>query len=256
MRKSLAGQPGSINVLFSVLKGEFDPSCTRISKIKKENSMRKLVLLLLAFVLTACGAAPATATQAPAEVVAQPTQTAMVVVETVVVTVVPTDMPTEVPSATPLPPPTEVPPTAVPPTQAVSAPAETTSGGPITVDDALGAGWFVNMTRSKNELALRCQLNKEITFYVKATDPNITMVDFFYRIVDKSTGTAFEWQSGGRMIPDGSGGFTLTFSGDQVNANYRKPSAWLDYQFAGSNNTGVVGRSEKIEKQINYSFDC
>jgi hypothetical protein len=222
--------------------------------------MRKLVIVLLVFVLAACGVPPATATEAPTEI--QPTQTPVVLVETVVVTVVPTNLPTEVPSATPVPLPTEVPPTAVPPTavpadtQAVVAPTEVVSGGPITVDDALGAGWFVSMTRSKNDLALRCQLHKEITFYVKTTDPNIKAVDFFYRIVDKSTGAAFDWQNAGKMIPDGSGGFTLTFSGDKVSANYRKPSAWLDYQFAGSNNTGVIGRSEKIEKQINYMFDC
>jgi hypothetical protein len=187
-------------------------------------------------------------------VVAQPTQTALVIVETVVVEISSTPMPTELPAATAVPP-TAVPPTAVPPTQA-AAPTEAPAGGPITVDDVLGAGWFVGMTRSDNDLALRCQLHRDITFYVKATDPNITAVDFFYRIVDKSTGTAFDWQPAGRMIPDGSGGFTLTFAGDQVHANYRRASAWLDYQFAGSNNTGVVGRSEKIEKQINYMFDC
>lgn len=217
--------------------------------------MRKLVILLLAVAITACGAPPATPTEVPTDVVVQPTQTALVVVETVVVTVVSTNLPTEVASATPPPAPTDVPPTAVPPTQAVAAPAEA-AGGPIPVDDVLGAGWFVGMTRSRNELALRCQLYRDVTFYVKATDPNITAVDFFYRIVDKTTGTAFEWQSAGRMIPDGNGGFTLTFGGDRVSANYRKPSAWLDYQFAGSNSTGVVGRSEKIEKQINYMFDC
>lgn len=218
--------------------------------------MRKLILLLLAFAITACGAPPVTATDAPTEVVAQPTQTALVLVETVVVTVVPTNVPTDVPSATSLPAPTQVPPTAVPPTQAVAAPTEAPAGGPIPVDNALGAGWFVDMTRSGDNLALRCQLYRSVTFSVKPTDPNITAVDFFYRIVDKSTGAAFEWQNAGRMISDGSGGFTLTFSGDQVSANYRKPSAWLDFQFAGSNNTGVVGRSEKIERQINYMFDC
>lgn len=218
--------------------------------------MRKLIILLLAFVITACGVAPATPTMVPTEVVVQPTQTAMVVVETVVVTVVPTNVPAEVPSATPVPPPTQVPPTAVPPTEAVAAPTEAPAGGPIPIDDVLGAGWFVNMTRSTSELALRCRLYPDITFHVQATDPNITAVDFFYRIVDKTTGAAFEWQNAGRMIPDGSGGFTLTFSGEDVHANYRKPSAWLDFQFAGSNNTGVMGRSEKIEKQINYMFDC
>ena len=225
--------------------------------------MRKLVILLLVFVFAACGAPPAPATEAvPTEVL--PTQTAMVVVETVVVTVVPTDLPTEVPSATAVPtevpptavPPTAVPPTAVPATQAVAAPTQAAAGGPVSVDNTLGAGWFVDMTRSRNDLSLRCQLNKEITFYVKATSDDIKTVDFFYRIVDRTTGAAFDWQNAGHMIPDGSGGFTLTFSGDKVNANFRKPNAWLDYQFAGSNNTGVVGRSEKIEKQITYTFDC
>ena len=220
--------------------------------------MKKIIILLLAFALTACGAAPVTATEAPTEAVVQPTQTAMVVVETVVVTVVPTNVPTEVPSATPLPPPTDVPPTAVPPTQAaVAAPTDAaTTGGPITADDALGAGWFVNLTRSRNDFSLRCQLNKEITFTVKATDPNIRQVDFFYRIEDRATGAVFDWQNAGRMISDGNGNFTIVFSGDKVNANFRKPNAWFDYQFAGSNSTGVIGRSEKIEQQVTYTFDC
>lgn len=219
--------------------------------------MRKLVLLLLAFAITACGAPPATATEAPTEVVVQPTQTPVVIVETVVVEISSTPLPTDVPSATPLPP-TEVPPTAVPPTQAVAAaaPTEAPAGGPITIDDALGAGWFVTMTRSRNDLALRCQLSREITFTAKATDPNITQVDFFYRIQDRSTGAIFEWQNIGRMIPQGDGTFSLVFAGDDVHANFRKPNAWLDYQFVGSNSTGVIGRSEKIERQITYTFDC
>jgi hypothetical protein len=223
--------------------------------MEKETLMRKLMILLLAIAITACGAPPATPTEAPTEVVVQPTQTALVVVETVVVEISSTPLPTDLPTATPLPP-TPIPPTAVPPTQAVAAPTEAPAGGPISVDNTLGAGWFVDMTRSGNELALRCRLYSELTFYVKTTDPNITMVDFFYRVVDKTTGTAFDWQSGGRLIPDGTGGFSITFSGESVHANYRRPSAWLDYQFAGSNNTGVIGRSEKIEKQINYMFDC
>ena len=219
--------------------------------------MRKLVLLMLALVLAACGAPPAAATVVPTEVVAQPTQTAMVVVETVFVTVVPTDMPTEVPSATPQPAPTEVLPTAVPPTQAVAAPTEAVaSGGPITVDDALGAGWFANITRSRNDFSLRCQLNKEITFTVKALDPNITQVDFFYRIQDRDTGAVFDWQNAGRMIAGADDTYTLVFSGEKVSANFRKPNAFLDYQFAGSNSSGVVGRSEKIERQVTYTFDC
>ena len=178
------------------------------------------------------------------------------------VTVISTQAPPELPSATPLPPLT---PTAVPPTQAVTeatqppAPpvaAEDTSGGPITVDNAFGAGWFVDLTRTRNDFALRCQPSKEITFSVKPTDPNITQVDFYYRIQDRATGAVFDWQNAGRMITDANGNFTINFSGDDVNANFRKPNAWFDYQFIGSSSSGVLGRSEKIEQQVTYTFDC
>ena len=221
------------------------------------------LMIFLALILVAC-AAPAPTADQPAP---QPTQTAMVVVETVVekvvetvvVTVVPTQAPTEIPSATPPPLPTEVPPTqaVVEPTQqpAQAAPADAASGL-IPVDDTLGAGWFTNLTRTRNDFALRCQISNEITFSVKPVDPNITQVDFYYRIGDRSTGAVFDWQNAGRMIRDANGNFTLVFSGDDVHPNFRKPTAWLDYQFIGSSGSGVIGRSEKIEQQVTYTLDC
>ncbi len=227
--------------------------------------MRKLILVLLAFVLVACGAAP-TPTEAPTQAPVQPTQTAAVVIQTVVVSVVPTNLPTEVPSATPVPPtptavpPTQVPPTAVPATQAAAptqAPAQAASGGATTIDNTLGAGWFNNMTVSANTLSLRCQLYKTITFSVTPADKTITQVQFYYRIEDKATGAVFDWQNYGRMMPDTNGNFTLTFSGDNVSADFRKPNAWFDFQFVGLSKTGgVVGRSEKIVQKVNYTFDC
>jgi hypothetical protein len=78
----------------------------------------------------------------------------------------------------------------------------------------------------------------------------------WYRIEDRETGAVLDWQNAGRMIPDNTGGFTVVFSGEKVNANFRKPNAWFDYQFVGYNATGVVGRSEKIERQVSYTFDC
>jgi hypothetical protein len=234
--------------------------------------MKRIVIIFLAltFVLTACAApAPTGTTEQPTAVPPQPTQTAIVVVETVVekvvetvvVTVVPTQAPTEVPSATPLPPPTEVPPTQAiveatqPPAQA-AAPVDT-SNGLIPVDDVLGAGWFVGMTRTRNDFALRCQLSKEIAFSVKPADPNITQVQFYYRIQDRATGAVFDWQNAGKLIQDANGNFNIVFTGDNVNANFRKPNAWFDYQFVGLSKTGgVVGRSEKIVQQVSYTFDC
>jgi hypothetical protein len=149
-------------------------------------------------------------------------------------------------------------PTQAAPTNPPAVAAATDAGGGlITVDDVLGAGWFVNMTRNKSALSLRCQLNKEITFSVKPVDPNITDVQFYYRIQDRNTGTFFDWQNAGRMISDANGNFTLVFSGEDVNADSRRANAWLDYQFVGLSRTGgVVGRSDKIEQQITYTIEC
>ena len=124
------------------------------------------------------------------------------------------------------------------------------------MDNAFGAGWFVDMTRTRNDFALRCQLSKEITFRVKPSDPNITQMDFYYRIQDRATSAVFDWQNAGRMIAEADGNFSIVFSGEDVNVNFRKPNAWFDYQFIGSSQSGVVGRSEKIVQQVTYTFDC
>ncbi|HSL43014.1 MAG TPA: hypothetical protein VK897_06260 [Anaerolineales bacterium] len=225
--------------------------------------MKRIFVVFIALALAACAAPPAPAQQ-PTAAPPEPTQTPVIivetVVETVVVTVIPTDVPTLVPTASPLPPPTEVPASPVPaeatqPPAAVANVAESTDGS-VSVDDSFGASWFTNLTRTRNDFSLRCQLNKVITFSVKPTDPNITQVDFYYRIEDRATGAVFDWQNAGRMIRDANGGFTLAFSGEQVHANFRKPNAWFDYQFIGSNGSGVVGRSEKIQQQVSYTFDC
>jgi len=237
--------------------------------------MKRIVIIFLAlsFILAACAAPAPTSTGEPPTAPPEPTQTAVVivqtvvekVVETVMVTVVPTQAPTEVPSITPLPP-TEVPSTEVPPTQAVqeatqppiqaAAPADTT-GGLIPVDDVLGAGWFVGMTRNRNDFALRCQLSRQITLSVRPADPNIAQVQLYYRIEDRATGAIFDWQNAGRLVPDGNGNFNIVFAGESVNANFRKPNAWFDYQFVGLSKTGgVVGRSDKIVQQVSYTFDC
>jgi hypothetical protein len=231
--------------------------------------MKKIAILLLAVILAACSSAPTAApTEPPAPTVIEPSQTPVVIVQTVVVEA--TQPPTLVPS------PTAEPSTAVPasptavvvtvvveatqPAPAAQAPTTApvdTSGGVITVDQNLGAGWFTNMTFTKDILSLRCQLNKEITFSVKPLDANIADVNFYYRIVDRSTGAAFDWQNAGRMPSDANGNFVLAFSGDDVNANFRKSNAWLDFQFVGlSRSGGVVGRSEKIEQKVTYTLDC
>lgn len=228
--------------------------------------MRKLLVLFLVVTLAAC-AAPPTPTQAPTEGVIQPTQTAAVIVQTVIVTVVPTNLPTEtptqVPTATPLPP-TEVPPTQPPATEqsastATSAPAQAAASdsGSVTLDNALGGGWFKDMTLTARVLSLRCEASKQITFSVTPSDPSITQADFYYRIEDRATGAVFDWQGPRRMSADANGNFTLIFSGEDVNPNFRKPNSWLDFQVIGlSKSGGRVGSTEKIVQQVSYTFDC
>lgn len=212
--------------------------------------MRKLLFILIGLALTACGApAPAEPTPGPAE----PSPTPVVLLQTVVVTVIPTDVATEAPPPTAIPAPTKVPPTLAP----EPAAAADAGGGLITLDEVQGAGWFAGMTRTADAFSLRCQLSKDITFSVKPLDPNIASVDFYYRIEDRNTGAVFDWLNAGRMLPDADGNFFVVFSGENVHPNFRKPNAWFDYQFIGvSRSGGVVGRSEKITRQVTYSLDC
>ena len=222
--------------------------------------MKPILVVFLALILAACGVAPAPTVEQPTSPPPQPTQTPFVLVETVVVTVIPTNAPTDIPaSPTLVPQPTEVPATQPPaePTQpATATPAEGTSSELVTVDDSFGAGWFTNLTRTRNDLSLRCPQNNEITFSVKPANPDITQVDFYYRIEDRATGAIFDWQNAGRMIWEANGSFSLVFSGEKVHVNFRKPNAWFDYQFIGSGGSGLVGRSEQIEQQVSYTFDC
>jgi hypothetical protein len=229
--------------------------------------MRILFVLLLVLSLAACAAPPVTPTQVSTQEIIQPTQTAAVVVQTVIVTVVPTNAPTETPTQVPTA--TALPPTEVPPTQpaateqpastATSAPVQAadTGSGVVTLDNALGDGWFKDMTLTAKALSLRCQPSKQMTFTVTPADPSITRADFYYRIEDRATGAVFDWQGPRRMSADANGNITLVFSGEDVNPNFRKPNAWLDFQFVGLNKSGGhVGNSEKIVQQVSYTFDC
>ncbi len=232
--------------------------------------MKKLLFLSLVLVLAACAAPPVSPTLPPTEEVIQPTQTAAVIVQTVVVTVIPTNLPTETPTqvptatATPLLPPTEVPATQPPATEqsaptAISASAQSanTGSGAVTLDNALGGGWFKDITLTSKVLSLRCQVAKQITFALTPSDPSITQADFYYRTEDRATGAVFDWQGPRRMMRDASGNFTLVLTGEDVSPNFRKPNAWLDFQMIGlSKSGGRVGSTEKVVQQVSYMFDC
>jgi len=221
--------------------------------------MKKIVILLLAVILAACSAPVAPTEQLVAPVV-EPSATPVVIVQTVVVEA--TQAPTEVP------PPTAVPPTAeqvvvvqtvvVQPTQApVEAPAQPAAAdAPIALDNALGKGVFTNMTMSSNTLTLRC-FPRDITFNI--TTPNIDIKDvvFYYRTVDFKRLYPKEWKAFGKMVANGNGNFTLTFSGEDVNPEWRLDGSWFEFQFVGLAKSGnVVDSSQKMQELVKYTFDC
>ena len=213
--------------------------------------MKKLTILLLAFVLAACGGAPAAAPVEPAAPA-----------EPVVVTVVvePTAAPVEdTEPEEPVVVTVVVEPTAAPaePAAPTAAPAESsTDDGVVALNNALGKGVFVNMTMSSENFTLRC-FPRDITFDITATDGNIDDVVFYYRVADLERLYPSEWKAFGSMTNNGSGNFTLTFTGENIHPDLRVDGSYFDFQFVGLAKSGdVIDRSEKIESMVKYTFDC
>ncbi|MCQ3936284.1 MAG: hypothetical protein DPW18_04470 [Chloroflexi bacterium] len=226
--------------------------------------MKKVLLLTLALLLAGCGVVQ------PAQQV-QPTP----VIQTVVVTVIPpteavpptsislpTQAPTDVPTLAPT---ATLEPTATPqPTATTGDTSGTGSSGsdsglkPVNVDNVLGKGVFTNIVISNELLTLRC-FPREIEFTMTANLPEITRAEMYYRIVDQPSALyPSEWQLVGNLGTDGKGNFFITFSGEDINPNFRGlEKAWIDFQFIGINKGGgVVGRTEKIERLVEYSKEC
>jgi len=226
--------------------------------------MKKIAILLLAVVLAACSS-PAAQTAQPAAVAIEPSATPVVVVQTVVVAASPA--PTDVPPPTAVPP-TAVPPTAVAPvvvtvvvqpTQDNSAqPAATQASGnaPIALDNTLGKGVFTNMTISGGAFTLRCT-PRDITFNITTPNTDIKDVIFYYRTSDTKRLYAKEMKAFGKMVANGNGNFTLTFTGENVSPDYRLDGSLFDFQFVGLNKGGArVDSSQIIKDLVKYTLDC
>jgi hypothetical protein len=225
-----------------------------------EEVMKKSLLLVLALVLSGCGAIPGAAPQAPSPVV---------VVETVLVTVIPTQEPALVPSQ---PPAASLTPQVIVVTATGAAPAVAgMTGGPSATasgaaapaleatapfPDNPGGSVFTNLTRSGDKFSLRCQPDA-LSLGVSTSNPYVTGVDIWYRIQDRLSVSISNWAFGGSMESDKQGNFTIAFPASRVDADIRSHRAWFDYQFVAVNKTGdVVGRSAKLAKQVTYTIDC
>lgn len=224
--------------------------------------MKRLITLVLAFVLAGCGAiAPVqpTATSAPPP-------TPMVVIATVLVTVIPTQEPTQVPSPTvaPTQPPQVIVVTATPqPGAAAPANPQPTSNSAATATATLpadaGGNLFSNFTRSGSYLNLRC-LPQDITFGVSTANLAVVEVDLYYRIEDLTTQpvSISDWKNLGKMVSDKNGNFTLDVNTSMLSPDLRATAkGWFDYQFVGIAKSGdAVGRSGRITQQVLYLKDC
>lgn len=207
--------------------------------------MKKFLFVMFTVVLSACSAlGPAV------QPTALPTQippTAQVIIATVLVPQVQTVVVTQLVQATSAP--TDI-------VSTLSAPATLTAGGPLTVNDNMGGGFFTDITYSADKMSLRCAI-KTVTFTVKSPITQIVNVDFWYRIEDKIDGEISEWKLAGPMKVDSLGSFSITFSAESIHPDLRRTQAWLDFQFVGLNTKNqAVGNSEKLVQLINYSNDC
>lgn len=184
--------------------------------------MKRIAVLFLAlvFFLTACAAPASTSTVEPGMVTDEPTQAAVV----------------------------ETPAAAETPVAQVTATGTKPSGGGTL---------FTDLVRSADSFSLKCS-PAEIIFGVKSLDPAVTKVMFFYRVVDKSSAAAAGAMVDSReMVGDQQGHFTLIFASVDLREDLRFTNGWFEYQFVGLNKVGsVVGRSDKIVKQVTFTLGC
>lgn len=222
--------------------------------------MKKLLLILLAVMVTAC-AAPATPVPAPTApppapivvtVVVEPTQAPqqqqVAPQQPVVITVV-------VPATAEPAQPAVVPPTEAP--VVANTPDPNAPAVPIAIDDILGKGVFKNITLSGNEFTLRC-LPRELTITATASLVDITDAQLFYRVRDYPKALYdSQWRSAGKMTKLGNGVFTMTLTGETVHPDARLDPGWFDFQIVGLNKGGGrIDQTQKIEKMIIYRVNC
>jgi hypothetical protein len=215
--------------------------------------MKKLVILLLAAALAACSSP--VPTEQPVAAPPEPTATPIVILQTVVVEA--TQIPTQPPPPEPIVVTVIVEATQVPVVQQPeSTPVQASGDTAVVLDNVLGRGVFTNMTMSSSNFTLRCA-PRDITFNITALNPAIRDVIFYYRITDLARLYPKEYKAFGKMTSTGNGNFTLTFSGENVHPNLRIDGSWFDFQFVGlAKNGSVVDRSQTIESQVKYTFDC
>ncbi|NQU29787.1 MAG: hypothetical protein HQ525_03885 [Anaerolineae bacterium] len=200
-----------------------------------------MLFIFLAFALTACNAVPVAPPTAPPPVVVT------VIVPVEVTQPAPPPLATAIPTEPPLPTSTQVQeeptvePTEMPPTVA----PQSNVGGLV----------FTDITRLSDTLSLNC-LPTEITFNVTAIDPYIVETNLYIRMQEYPSGSVTGWKNAAVMKRDGNN-YSYVLKAVDINPDWRYEKGWLDYQFVAVNKYhDVIGRSEKITKEIVFTRNC
>jgi superfamily II RNA helicase len=142
------------------------------------------------------------------------------------------------------------------PAASMPAPQDDSGAPTATATQALNDDLLSKLSYSSDKLHWKCD-PLEIIFTVTIKDPRIKGVAFLFRMKDKSTGMVNAWSNGDDMRPAGDNMFEFIFQAKAIPSEARTKEAWLQFQFAGLNQTGQsLGHSQIFADKITYTTTC
>jgi hypothetical protein len=206
--------------------------------------MKKIQILLLVIVLTACVSSP---TKTP---VLRPTDVPPTA--TVEPTVAPTPTETE-PAATEEAAPTATEEVVLPPPAGQNSFGEIAFQSKKTGNTVVGRGEY-----SVSAFAAQCDSAPDtITITLTVDSADIYKVNYVYRMVAIDTPLITTgWSGDAKMEALGDGKFKVDFSASQVPGKARTWKAWFDVQFIAFDNSDVTFTSPAFVKLITYTYKC
>jgi hypothetical protein len=211
--------------------------------------MKKFLLILLVFVLSACVTAPAKTVEPPTQAPA-PTAQQVQATDTPVPTAVP---PTDTPAAE-----ATTTATATEPAADTAVPAGPNSFGDLQLKNKAGVNIAATGAFSDSAFAATCAtLPDAITLTVTVDNPDIYKVNYLFRMVAIDTPLITTgWSGDAKMKPMGNGKFSVDFPASQVPAKALTWKAWFDVQFIAFDNKDVTYNSAQFTKMITYTYKC
>ena len=210
--------------------------------------MRRIIILVLVFVLSGCAAAPAKVpnTQVPVLPPATDTVAAAPASDTPVPAPTDTEIPTQAAASS----------SAAASAPASSAPAANSFGDITftnrkdTTQTVTGTGGF-----SVKSFAYSCaNTPNDVTLTVSTTNADIYKVNYVYRLVAMDAPTITSgWSGDAKMTSTGGGNFSIDIPASQFPSDWRTRKAWMDVQFIAFNNIDITFTSPAFTRLINFN---